>query len=59
MPKNDQTAAQLQSSHMLVKYYLEFSKPGLNITWTMNFHMFKLILEKAEEAEIKLPTSIQ
>ena len=23
----------------------------------MNFHMFKLILEKAEEPEIKLPTS--
>ena len=26
--------------------------------WTMNFQMFKLILEKAEEPEIKLPTSI-
>ena len=25
--------------------------------WTINFEMFKLILEKAEEAEIKLPTS--
>ena len=25
--------------------------------WTMNFQMFKLVLEKAEEAEIKLPTS--
>ena len=24
-------------------------------TWTMNFQMFKLVLEKAEEAEIKLP----
>ena len=24
----------------------------------MNFHMFKLVLEKAEEPEIKLPTSI-
>ena len=23
----------------------------------MNFQMFKLVLEKAEEAEIKLPTS--
>ena len=23
----------------------------------MNFHMFKLVLEKAEEPEIKLPTS--
>ena len=25
--------------------------------WTMNFSMFKLVLEKAEEPEIKLPTS--
>ena len=27
-------------------------------TWTMNFQMFKLDLEKAEEPEIKLPTSV-
>ena len=26
-------------------------------TWTMNFQMFKLVLEKTEEPEIKLPTS--
>ena len=25
--------------------------------WTMNFQMFKLVSEKAEEPEIKLPTS--
>ena len=25
--------------------------------WTMNFQMFKLVLEKAEEPKIKLPTS--
>ena len=25
--------------------------------WTVNFQVFKLILEKAEEPEIKLPTS--
>ena len=25
--------------------------------WTVKFHMFKLVLEKAEEPEIKLPTS--
>ena len=24
----------------------------------VNFHMFKLVLEKAEEPEIKLPTSV-
>ena len=27
--------------------------PGLNSTWTLNFQMFKLNLEKAEEPEIK------
>ena len=26
--------------------------------WTMNFQMFKLLIEKAEEPEIKLPTSV-
>ena len=26
-------------------------------TWTVNFQMFKLDLEKAEEPEIKLPTT--
>ena len=29
-----------------------------NSTWTVNFQMFKLDLEKAEEPEIKLPTSV-
>ena len=57
MPKNAQTTAQLQSSHTLVKECLKFSKPGFNGTWTVNFQMFKLDLEKAEEPEIKLPTS--
>ena len=36
---------------------LKFSKPGFNSTWTENFQMFKLGLEKAEEPETKLPTS--
>ena len=36
----------------------KFSKPGFNSTWTVNFQMFKLVLEKVEEPEIKLPTSI-
>ena len=35
----------------------QFSKPGFNSMWTMNFQMFKLNLEKAEEPEIKLPAS--
>ena len=37
---------------------LKFSKPGFNSTWTMNFQMFKVDLEKAEKPEIKLPISI-
>ena len=39
------------------KVMLKFSKPGFNNMWTVNFQMFKLVLEKAEEPEIKLPTS--
>ena len=39
------------------KVMLKFSKPGFSSMWTVNFLMFKLVLEKAEEAEIKLPTS--
>ena len=57
MPKKVQTTAQLYSSHMLVKQCSKFSKPGFSNTWTMNFQMFKLGLEKTEEPEIKLPTS--
>ena len=56
-PKNAQTTAQFHSSHMLVKYCSKFSKPGFSDMWTVNFLMFKLVLEKAEEPEIKLPTS--
>ena len=39
------------------KVMLKFSKPGFSNTWTVNFQMFKLVLEKAEEPKIKLPTS--
>ena len=48
---------QLHSSHTLAKWCSKFSKPGFNSTWTVNFQMFKLDLDKAEEQEIKLPTS--
>ena len=54
MPKSAQTTTQLYSSHMLVKQCSKFSKPGFRSMWTMNFQMFKLVLEKAEEPEIKL-----
>ena len=39
------------------KVMLKFSKPGFNRMWTVNFQIFKLDLEKAEEPEIKLPTT--
>ena len=57
MPKNAQTTTQLCSSHTLVKKCSKFSKPGFSNMWTVNFQMFKLVLEKAEELEIKLSTS--
>ena len=37
---------------------LKILQTGFNSTWTVNFQMFKLDLEKAEEPEIKLPTSV-
>ena len=40
------------------KVMLKSSKPHFNSMWTVNFQMFKLDLEKAEEPEIKLPTSV-
>ena len=48
---------QLHSSHTLAKKCSKLSKPGFSNMWTMNFQMFELVLEKAEEPEIKLPTS--
>ena len=41
------------------KVMLKFSRPDFNSTWTVNLLMFKLDLEKAEELEIKLPTSFE
>ena len=44
---------------------IAFSKVMLKILqarfqqWTKNFQMYKLGLEKAEEPEIKLPTSVE
>ena len=36
---------------------LKILQVSFNSTWTKNFQMFKLDLKKAEEPEIKLPTS--
>ena len=49
MPKNVQIAQEYSKCS-------SFSKPGFNSTWTLNFQIFRLDLEKAEEPEIKLPT---
>ena len=53
MPKYVQTIAQLHSFHTLANYCSKVSKLGLNSPWINSFQMFKLNLEKAEEAEIK------
>ena len=58
MPKNVQTTVQPHSSHRLAKQCSKFSKPGFNSMWTVNLQIFKLDLEKADESEIKLPTSV-
>ena len=58
MPKNAQTTTQLHTSHPLANWCSKFPKRGVNNMWTENFQMFKLDLEKSEEPEIKLPTSV-
>ena len=58
MPKIVQTTPQMYSSHILAKYCPKFSKACFNSSWTVNLLMFKLDLEKAEEPEMKLPTSV-
>ena len=39
------------------KVMLKILQARLSNMWTVNFQMFKLVVEKAEEPEIKLPTS--
>ena len=39
------------------KVMLKILQAGFNNMWIVNFQIFKLVLEKAEEPEIKLPTS--
>ena len=45
------------SNYRTIALISHASKAGFSNTWTMNFQMFKLDLEKAEESKIKLPTS--
>ena len=39
------------------KIMLKILQAKNSTMWTVNFQMFKLVLEKAEEQEVKLPTS--
>ena len=56
---NVQTTIQLHSFHMLSRLCSKPFKLGFSNMWTVNFQIFKLVLEKAEEPEIKLPTSAE
>ena len=61
-PKKDNakecsTTAQLHSFHMLASAYSNSYKLGFKRLRTENIQMYQLDLEKAEESEIKLPTS--
>ena len=56
--KNVQTTIQLHSFYMLVKKFSKSFKLDFSRMWTEKFQMYKLGLEKAEEVEIKLPTSV-
>ena len=56
MPKNAQTTAQLLYAS---KVMLKILQARLQQYVNQNFQMFKLVLEKAEEQEIKLPTSVR
>ena len=58
MPKNVPTAIQLHSFYMLARLCSKSFKLRFNSTWTKNFQMYKLDLEKAEEPEIKLSTFV-
>ena len=42
----------------LFNLYVEYIMRNAGLEWTVNFQMYKLDLEKAEEPEIKLQTSI-
>ena len=55
MPKKAQTTVALISHAS--KVMLKILQARLQQYMNMNFQMFKLVLEKAEEPEIKLPTS--
>ena len=58
MPKNVKLLTIALISHASKVILKILQAIGFNSTWTENFQMFKLDLEKAEEPEIKLPTYV-
>ena len=48
-------------SSQVLSYHANLLRIGIGwiCLWTVNFQMFKLVLERAEEPEIKLPTSLK
>ena len=57
-PKNVQTTTQLHWSHTLAKYYCNSLSQASTVRELRTYQMFNLDLEKAEERNIKLPTSV-
>ena len=58
IPKKAQIITQLHFFYMPARLCSKSFKLGFSSTWTENFQMYMLDLERAEEPEIKLPTSI-
>ena len=59
VPKNVKTTTQLHSFYMLEDNAQNPSSLASTVHELENFQMYKLDLEKAEEAEVKLPTSTE
>ena len=59
MPKNVQFYHTIALISHASKIMLLILQARFSSTWTKNFLMFKLNLEKSEEPEIKLPTSVE
>ena len=59
IPRNVQTTVQLHSFHLLARVCSKSFKLGFSGARTENFQVYKLALEKAEEPEIKLLTSVE
>ena len=59
MPKNAQTTTQLALISHASKVILKILQARLQQYMNRDFQMFKLVLEKAEEPQIKLPASVK